>query len=169
MRQDMMTAFWKAIQRPGGAVGRGPRRWYVETHPEESTVRKDTKPELPCKEDSAIAARGRGIWPRSLPSATVGSVPDAAAPCASTRPWRTLASVTEKQDSRAPAIRLLQDLEGLLKDPHLALDFGRRGVNTSLVLLAVQGLIAYFDGDKVRAADDLGTVAEEIRARLESR
>jgi hypothetical protein len=33
-REDMMTAFWDAIQRPGGAVGRGPRRWYVETHPE---------------------------------------------------------------------------------------------------------------------------------------
>jgi hypothetical protein len=35
MRNDMMTAFWKAIQRPGGAVGRGPRRWYVEVHPQE--------------------------------------------------------------------------------------------------------------------------------------
>ena len=35
MREDMMTAFWKAIQRPGGSVGRGPRRWYVEIHPEE--------------------------------------------------------------------------------------------------------------------------------------
>ncbi len=35
MREDMMSAFWKAIQRPGGAVGRGPRRWYVEVHPEE--------------------------------------------------------------------------------------------------------------------------------------
>jgi len=34
VRQDMMTAFWDAIQRPGGAVGRGPRRWYVETHPQ---------------------------------------------------------------------------------------------------------------------------------------
>jgi hypothetical protein len=29
-----MTAFWEAIQRPGGAVGRGPRRWYVEVHPQ---------------------------------------------------------------------------------------------------------------------------------------
>lgn len=37
MREDMMTAFWKAIQRPGGAVGRGPRRWYVEVHPQEIT------------------------------------------------------------------------------------------------------------------------------------
>jgi hypothetical protein len=34
MREDMMSAFWEAIQRPGGAVGRGPRRWYVEVHPE---------------------------------------------------------------------------------------------------------------------------------------
>lgn len=51
----------------------------------------------------------------------------------------------------------------------MALDFGRHGVNTSLALLAVQGLIGYFEGDKVRAADDLGTVADEIRARLSSR
>jgi len=35
MHEDVMTAFWKAIQRPGGAVGRGPRRWYVEVHPQE--------------------------------------------------------------------------------------------------------------------------------------
>lgn len=35
MRNDMMAAFWQAIQRPDGAVGRGPRRWYVEVHPED--------------------------------------------------------------------------------------------------------------------------------------
>jgi hypothetical protein len=34
LRDDMMTAFWQAIQRPGGAVSRGPRRWYVELHPQ---------------------------------------------------------------------------------------------------------------------------------------
>ncbi len=34
LREEMMSAFWDAIQRPGGAVGRGPRRWYVETHPQ---------------------------------------------------------------------------------------------------------------------------------------
>lgn len=34
LREDMMSAFWEAIQRPGGAVGRGPRRWYVEVHPQ---------------------------------------------------------------------------------------------------------------------------------------
>jgi hypothetical protein len=37
MREEMMTAFWSAIQRPGGAVGRGPRRWYVEVHPQQFT------------------------------------------------------------------------------------------------------------------------------------
>ncbi|MFC0626475.1 phytanoyl-CoA dioxygenase family protein [Kribbella deserti] len=35
LREDMMEAFWAAIQRPGGAVGRGPRRWYVEVHPQD--------------------------------------------------------------------------------------------------------------------------------------
>lgn len=35
MRRDMMAAFWPAIQRPGGAVSRGPRRWYVEVHPQD--------------------------------------------------------------------------------------------------------------------------------------
>ena len=35
MHEDMMTAFWSAIQRPGGTVGRGPRRWYVEIHPQD--------------------------------------------------------------------------------------------------------------------------------------
>jgi hypothetical protein len=34
MREDTMAAFWDAIQRPGGAVGRGPRRWYVEIVPQ---------------------------------------------------------------------------------------------------------------------------------------
>jgi hypothetical protein len=33
MREDMMTEFWDAIKRPGGAIGRGPRLRYVEIHP----------------------------------------------------------------------------------------------------------------------------------------
>lgn len=33
MRRDMEVAFADAIERPGGAVGRGPSRWYVEIHP----------------------------------------------------------------------------------------------------------------------------------------
>src|ERR671921_56145 len=39
MRQDMLKAFWAAIQRPGGAIGRGPqyddgREWKHEMFPE---------------------------------------------------------------------------------------------------------------------------------------
>src|SRR3954467_11124028 len=34
LREDMMSAFWDAMQRPGGAVGRERNRWYVETHPQ---------------------------------------------------------------------------------------------------------------------------------------
>jgi hypothetical protein len=36
-REDMMSAFWAAIQRPGGAISRGPRRWYVAMHPQQVT------------------------------------------------------------------------------------------------------------------------------------
>ncbi|GLY92987.1 phytanoyl-CoA dioxygenase family protein [Actinoplanes sp. NBRC 103695] len=35
MREDIEAAFAKAIDRPGGAVGRGPHRYYVEIHPEQ--------------------------------------------------------------------------------------------------------------------------------------
>jgi hypothetical protein len=35
LRADMEAAFAEAIERPGGAVSRGPKRWYVEVHPEE--------------------------------------------------------------------------------------------------------------------------------------
>jgi ectoine hydroxylase-related dioxygenase (phytanoyl-CoA dioxygenase family) len=35
MREDIDTAFAEARARPGGAVGRGPNRYYVEIHPEQ--------------------------------------------------------------------------------------------------------------------------------------
>ena len=34
VREDIDTAFEEARSRDGGAVGRGPNRWYVEIHPE---------------------------------------------------------------------------------------------------------------------------------------
>lgn len=34
MREDIESAFVDAIARPGGAVGRGPHRYYVEMHPQ---------------------------------------------------------------------------------------------------------------------------------------
>jgi ectoine hydroxylase-related dioxygenase (phytanoyl-CoA dioxygenase family) len=35
MREDIDVAFDEAVSRPGGAVGRGPERYYVEIHPEQ--------------------------------------------------------------------------------------------------------------------------------------
>jgi hypothetical protein len=35
MREDIEAAFAEAKDRPGGAVGRGPHRYYVEIHPEQ--------------------------------------------------------------------------------------------------------------------------------------
>ena len=35
MREDIETAFEEARQRPGGTVGRGPHRYYVEIHPQQ--------------------------------------------------------------------------------------------------------------------------------------
>ncbi|MET0424121.1 MAG: phytanoyl-CoA dioxygenase family protein [Actinoplanes sp.] len=35
MRADIEAAFAEAVARPGGAVGRGPNRYYVEIHPEQ--------------------------------------------------------------------------------------------------------------------------------------
>ena len=35
LRKDVDAAFEDALKRPGGAVGRGPKRYYVEIHPED--------------------------------------------------------------------------------------------------------------------------------------
>ena len=35
LREDVDRLFAAALERPGGAVGRGPKRWYVEIHPED--------------------------------------------------------------------------------------------------------------------------------------
>jgi hypothetical protein len=35
MREDLEVAFAEAIDRPGGAMNRGPKRWYIEINPEQ--------------------------------------------------------------------------------------------------------------------------------------
>lgn len=75
--------------------------------------------------------------------------------------------MSERRESRVAAVELLENVSALLKDPHLGFEFASRGVNTSLALLAVEGIIAYLEGNKRRAADDLSTVADEIKARIE--
>jgi hypothetical protein len=58
------------------------------------------------------------------------------------------------------------DLAALLKNPDVVGALTQKGINASLALLALDGLGAYLAGDKVQAADDLRTVAEEIEGRL---
>jgi hypothetical protein len=61
---------------------------------------------------------------------------------------------------------VLEDLVSLLKHSEVGAELTSRGVNVSLAIVGAEGLAAYIHGDKARAADDLGTVAEEIKTRL---
>ena len=61
---------------------------------------------------------------------------------------------------------LFSELDQLLKNADVATVLAEQGINISLALVAADGLRAYLRGDKAQAAEDLGTVAEEIRARL---
>lgn len=61
--------------------------------------------------------------------------------------------------------RLLGDVERLLKTPRVAESLATRSVNVSLALVALDGLRAYLEGEHGRAAEELGTAAEEIAAR----
>jgi len=75
--------------------------------------------------------------------------------------------MVEQHGSVATVVRLLNDLEGLLKNPNVAVELGQRGINASIALLAVQGLVSYVEGNRLRAQEDFATAAEEILARME--
>jgi chromosome condensin MukBEF complex kleisin-like MukF subunit len=62
--------------------------------------------------------------------------------------------------------RLLDEVATLLKEPSVAQELVRRGINTSIALTAAQGLAAYLDGRFREASDDLKTAGDEISARL---
>jgi hypothetical protein len=61
---------------------------------------------------------------------------------------------------------VLEDLVTLLKNPEVGTELASRGVNVSLAIVAAEGVAAYIGGEKQRAAEDFGTVAEEITARM---
>jgi hypothetical protein len=61
---------------------------------------------------------------------------------------------------------LFDEIEEVLKEPAAGAELTARGVNTSIALVAVQGLRAYLAGERAQAAEDLGTAADEIRMRL---
>lgn len=75
--------------------------------------------------------------------------------------------MAEEHGSVATIVRLLSDIEALLKNPNLGVELGQRGINASIALVAVQGLVAYVEGNRLRAQEDLATAAEEILARME--
>ncbi|MBK9258944.1 MAG: hypothetical protein IPM54_03835 [Polyangiaceae bacterium] len=62
---------------------------------------------------------------------------------------------------------VMDELEDLLKNGDVVSALSNKNINASLALTAIDGLRAYLEGRKEQAADDLGTVAEEIRARLD--
>lgn len=64
---------------------------------------------------------------------------------------------------------LFEELTTLLKNPDVGAELAEKGINISLAMVAADGLHAYLRGDKARAAEDLGTAAEEIASRLASR
>lgn len=64
---------------------------------------------------------------------------------------------------------VFEDLVTLLKNPEVGAELAKRGVNVSLAIVGAEGLLAYVNGDKTRAADDLSTVAEEIASRAASK
>ncbi len=71
----------------------------------------------------------------------------------------------EEQTEREIA-ELMDELETLLKNSDVGGVLTARGINTSLALLAAEGLRGYLQGRKAEAADDLATAAEEIASRL---
>jgi hypothetical protein len=77
--------------------------------------------------------------------------------------------MAEHHGSAAALSRLFDEIETLLKEPVIGLELGRQGVNSSIMLLAMQGAQAYVRGDWRQASEDLLTAAEEIRARSERR
>ncbi|MEO7331411.1 MAG: hypothetical protein ABI193_22740 [Minicystis sp.] len=69
-------------------------------------------------------------------------------------------------DPSAEIAAVIDDLESLLKNGEVIGKLTTAGINASLALVAIDGLRHYLAGEKASAADDFGTVAEEIRARL---
>jgi hypothetical protein len=60
---------------------------------------------------------------------------------------------------------VLEELETLLKNPEVGAALAAKGVNTSLAMLAMDGLAAYLRGDKNKAVDELTQFVEEVKAR----
>lgn len=71
-----------------------------------------------------------------------------------------------KVDPSKEIANVMDELEDLLKNGDVVEALSDKGINASLALTAIDGIRAYLEGRKAQAAEDLGTVAEEINARL---
>lgn len=60
---------------------------------------------------------------------------------------------------------LLDEVDDMLKMPDFIAHLAEKGVNSSLAMLAVEGLRAYTEGDRSKACEDLSAFVEEVRAR----
>jgi len=63
---------------------------------------------------------------------------------------------------------LFDELDTLLKNAEVGAVLAEKGVNVSLAIVAADGLRAYLQGDKARAAEELSTAAEEITTRMQA-
>src|SRR3954449_5095341 len=61
LNEDLERLFQEALLRPGGAVGRGPKRYYVEIHPEDIRGFLDlaTHPSVPASPKPSSARTTR--------------------------------------------------------------------------------------------------------------
>ncbi len=79
-----------------------------------------------------------------------------------------MADGTGERGPLAELVEVLGELDTLLKNPGVGAALAAKGVNISLALVGVEGLRAYLDGDKERAAEEFSTVAEEVASRLQA-
>jgi hypothetical protein len=61
---------------------------------------------------------------------------------------------------------VFDELDVLLKNADVGAELAERGINVSLALTLIEGVRAYFRGDKEQAILELGTATDEIAARL---
>jgi len=61
---------------------------------------------------------------------------------------------------------VFDELDVLLKNADVGAELAAQGINVSLALTLIEGVRAYFRGDKEQAILELGTATDEIAARL---
>ena len=74
----------------------------------------------------------------------------------------------KKSRAEAEIDDLFDELDTLLKNAEAGAALAEKGVNVSLAIVAADGLRAYLQGDKARAAEELSTAAEEITSRMQA-